>query len=220
MFRIKLKIINHDYANIADRFLPDLLQGKVTDHKLSNRIANMLLVKEGSASKFAKGIIKIIPQQTKNNIAYDYITNNKDKIVESVNKYLEDSQTAISVADITIKDPDKVGNDMLKFEIILNEIDYISVIENTLPKLLISMSDKSDKQGELAKVLLDMEEIPIKMIVAALDILPQQAKNDLIVKLQTIYNDDIIKFINNKVIEERIIAEVATIKIENKSSSN
>lgn len=219
MFRIKLKIINHDYANIADRFLPDLLQEKTTEHKLSNRIANMLLVKDGSASKFAKGVIKIIPQRAKNNMAYNFITNNKDKIVESVNKYLVDSQFAISVAEMIIKDPDKVGNDMLKFEIILNEIDYNSVIENTLPKLFISMSEKSDKQGELAKVLLDMEEIPIKMIVAALDILPQQAKNDFIVKLQSIYNSDIIKFINNKVSEEHMIAEVVAIKIENQSNS-
>ncbi|MHB8131879.1 MAG: hypothetical protein ACYDEX_23145 [Mobilitalea sp.] len=220
MFRIKLKIINHDYATIADRFLPDLLQEKTAEHKMSNRIANMLLVKDGSASKFAKGVIKIIPQRAKNNIAYDFITNNKDKIVDSVNKYLEDRQIAISVADMIIKDPDKAGNDMLKFEIVLNEIDYNSVIENTLPKLLISMSEKSDKQGELAKVLLDMEEIPIKMIVAALNILPQQAKNNLIVKLQSIYNNDIIKFINDMVSKENMIAEVTAINIENQSNSN
>jgi hypothetical protein len=220
MFEIKLKIINYDYAKIADRFLPDLLKDKTADNKLPNQIANMLLVKDGVASKFAKGIIKIIPQRAKDNIAYDLIRHNKHQIIESVNKYLEENQIAISVADMLIKDPEKVGYDMLKLEIVLNEIDYNSVIENVLPKLFISMSEKSDKQGELAKVLLDMKDTPIKMIIAALDVLPQQAKNEFIVKMMSIYNVDIIKYINTMASEQRITAEVAAINIENHRNSN
>ncbi len=209
ILKIKFKLINIDYVNFADRYLPEAFGDVTEDSKLSMKIAHELLVKNKITNGIAKGILKIIPQQTKDKVAFDVIVQNKDKIIESINNYFSSNQITIIINDILIKEPSKAGYSMLKFEISLNEIDYNSVITNLLPMILNNMSMKDDKSGELAKVLLDMNEIPNQMIIAALNVLPQEAKDELVVKISSLYKEEIIDSLNHLVGEQHITAVVS-----------
>jgi hypothetical protein len=60
-----------------------------------------------------------------------------------------------------------------------------------------------------------MEEVPNKMLTAALDVLPQEAKDDLLVKVLSIYKVDIVFFLNHILSEQRIAAEISAINMVN-----
>jgi hypothetical protein len=215
MLKLKAKLIKVDYEKIANRFLPDLFKNVTEDSKLSTKIANELLVKNKVTNGIAKGIIKMIPQKTKASITIDLITHNIDNIREAINEYFEGNYIALKIVEIRIKELNKVGNDMIKLEITLKEIDYNTLIGNILPKLLISMSGTEDKTGKLAQLLLGMEDVPNKMLDAALGVLPQDAKDDLLIRMLSIYKEDILKQINNLAKEQQIAAEVSDLKVEN-----
>ena len=215
MLKLKAKLIKVDYEKIANRFLPDLFKNVTEDSKLSTKIANELLVKNKVTNGIAKGIIKMIPQKTKASITVDLITHNIDNIRESINEYFEGNYIALEIVEIRIKESSKVGYDMIKLEITLKEIDYNSLIGNILPRLLINLSGTEDKTGKLAQLLLGLEEVPNKMLEAALGVLPQGEKDDLLIRMISIYKEDILKLINNLASEQQIAAEVSDLKIEN-----
>jgi hypothetical protein len=77
------------------------------------------------------------------------------------------------------------------------------------------MSGTEDKTGKLAQLLLGMEDVPNKMLDAALGVLPQDAKDDLLIRMLSIYKEDILKQINNLAKEQQIAAEVSDLKVEN-----
>jgi len=215
MLKLKAKLIKVDYEKIANRFLPDLFKNVTEDSKLSTKIANELLVKNKVTNGIAKGIIKMIPQKTKASITVDLITHNIDNIKASINEYFEGNYIALEIVEIRIKESSKVGYDMIKLEITLKEIDYNSLIGNILPRLLINLSGTEDKTGKLAQLLLGLEEVPNKMLEAALGVLPQGEKDDLLIRMISIYKEDILKLINNLASEQQIAAEVSDLKIEN-----
>jgi hypothetical protein len=215
MLKVKCKIINIDYEMIANRLLPDLFKDVSEDSKFSTKLANELLVKNKVTKSIAKSIIKIIPQKTKASITIDLITHNIDNIILSINEYFESNRIAMAVNDIKIKEINKAVYDMVKLEVLLNEIDYNSLITNVLPKILKSMSGADDKTGKLAQLLIGMEEVPNKMLNAALDVLPRKSKDDLLISILSIYKEDIVKYINILATQQQISAEVSEIKLEN-----
>lgn len=215
MLKLKAKLINVNYEKIADRFLPDLFKNITEDSKLSIKIANELLVKNKVTNGIAKGIIKLMPQKTKASITLDIITRNLDEITESINQFFESNQITIRIIDIKIKEGSEAVHDMIKLEVTLDQIDYNSVIATVLPKMLIGMSAKNDKNGELAQLLLGMEEIPVRMLTASLDVLPQDGKDDLLVKILSIYKIDMVSFLNHILSEQQIAADIAAINMVN-----
>ncbi|MBH1941341.1 hypothetical protein I5677_10595 [Mobilitalea sibirica] len=104
---------------------------------------------------------------------------------------------------------------MLKLELLLDEINYNALIESLLPKLLEDISKQDNKLGKVGQLLMDMKDYPIQMITAALDTLPQKSKNELIVNLISIYNEDITKGINHILEKQQISADVLDIKLNN-----
>jgi hypothetical protein len=215
MLKLKAKLIKVNYEKIADRFLPDLFKNITEDSKLSTKIANELLVKNKVTNGIAKGIIKLMPQKAKASITLDIITRNLDEITESINQFFESNQITIRIIDIKIKEGSEAVHDMIKLEVTLDKIDYNSVFATILPKMLTSMSTKNDKNGELAQLLLGMEEIPVRMLTASLDVLPQEEKDDLLVKILSIYKVDILSFLNQVLSEQQIAADISAINLVN-----
>ncbi|MDF2941334.1 MAG: hypothetical protein K0S01_192 [Herbinix sp.] len=214
MLKLKAKLIKVDYEKIAIRLLPDLFKNVTEDSKMSTKIANELLVKNKVTNGIAKGLIKIIPQKTMASVSFDLITHNLDKITESINKYFEGNYIALVILDMKIQESSNSEYEMLIVEITLKEIDYNLLIGNILPKLFLAISGTDDKTGKLAQLLLGMEEVPNKMLTAALDVLPQGAKNELLTKMFSIYRIDILKYMNKLVNQQQISAVVSNIKVE------
>lgn len=104
---------------------------------------------------------------------------------------------------------------MLKFEVTLNEIDYSSVIINTLPKLLNDLAYKDEKVNKLMALLYNQNVAPSVMLANALNSLSQEQVNNVIVGIATLYSDDIVKIVNEIINKEQLNVEIARIKVDN-----
>lgn len=104
---------------------------------------------------------------------------------------------------------------MIKLDVVLDEIDYNKVIDFILPMLLSNLSKKDNKLGELFAIVSDVDEMTSDMLKAALNTLPQQKKNELIVSILTIYNEDIMNMINKVMDKNNISVSISQVGIEN-----
>jgi hypothetical protein len=104
---------------------------------------------------------------------------------------------------------------MLKLEMVLEEINYNELILSLLPRMLSNLSEKDDKSGRLGKVLSDMGNLPGNMITAALDALPQEEKNNLVVKILDIYKEEITQLVKNTMEKNHISVDLSELQITN-----
>lgn len=104
---------------------------------------------------------------------------------------------------------------MLKFEVTLNEINYSSIIVNTLPKLLNDLAYKDEKINKLMTLLYNQNVVPSVMLANAINTLSQEQINNVIVGIATLYSDEIVKTANNILNKEQLEIEVARIKVDN-----
>lgn len=104
---------------------------------------------------------------------------------------------------------------MLKLEVTLNEINYSSIIVNTLPKLLNDLAYKDEKINKLMALLYNQNVVPSVMLANAINTLSQEQINNVIVGIATLYSDEIVKTTNNIINKEQVEIEIARIKVDN-----
>lgn len=104
---------------------------------------------------------------------------------------------------------------MIKLDLVLDEIDYNKVIDYIVPKLVDNLIIKDNKLARLFTMISDVNTLSSDMLKAALDTLPQQKKNDLIVSLFTVYNEDIIEQINKLLTKNDIAVNISQVNAEN-----
>jgi hypothetical protein len=206
-------LIRVDYDQFAERLIPEALVGAMESESLSMRIAGKLLVKGGETSSLAKGVLKFIPQQAKGAFAYQLILRNRERIKEELNQLLMKEFPGLVLTDLTILDTEKGVYDMVKLEVSLREIDYNSVPEQLVMKLLNQMSQKPDQSGKLAQILLSLGDAPGKMVTAALSVLPQEAKDQLLVELFAVYQEDVVEGLNHMLQQQGFSAQLSKLKL-------
>jgi hypothetical protein len=180
---------------------------------LSMRIAGKVLVKGGETSSLAKGVLKFIPLKAKGAFAYQLILRHRERIKEKLNQLLIQELPGLVLADLRILDTEKRVYDMVKLEVSLRDIDYNSVPEQLVMKLLDNLSQKPDKSGKLAQILLSLGDAPGKMVSAALSVLPQEAKDQLLVELSAVYQEEMIESLNHVLEQQGFSALVSKIKL-------
>jgi hypothetical protein len=206
-------LIRVDYDQLAERLIPEVLEGAMESESLSMRIAGKLLVKGGETSSLAKGVLKFLPQQAKGTFAYQLILRHRERIREELNQLLKRELPGLVLADLRILDTEKGVYDMVKLEVSLRDIDYNSVPEQLVMKLLDNLSQKPDKSGKLAQILLSLGDAPGKMVSAALSVLPQEVKDQLLVELSAVYQEEMMASLNHVLEQQGFSTLVSKIKL-------
>jgi hypothetical protein len=206
-------LIRVDYDQIAERLIPEALEGAMERESLTLRIVGKLLVKGGETSSLAKGVLKFIPQQAKGAFAYQLISRNRERIKEEINQFLMRELPGLLLTDLRILDMKKGVYDMVKLEVSLKEIDYNSVPEQLVMKLLDNLSQKPDKSGKLAQILLSLGDAPGKMVSAALLVLPQETKDQLLAELFMVYQEEVVESLNHVLQQQGFSAQVSKLKL-------
>lgn len=217
MLTIRIKMIEIDYEKLAERFLPELFDHDEEETGLAKRLAGKLLVKDGEASSFTRGLLKLIPNQVSNSVAVHLILKNQERIRLMINQALENYLPGISVASLRFMEVKGTEHDELKIQIRLKEVDYHSVITRLLPKLLEGISSQPGKTGRLGKLLLTLGDKPDQMLAAALDILTQEEKDKLLKQIFDLYREDIVEGLNRVAVQQNISAIVAEIRLSLKA---
>ncbi len=213
MIKLLIKFIQVDYDQIAKLLLTEALEGAEESNRLSKRLAGRLLVKDGGTSPLAEGVLRLIPEQTKGSLAYQLILLNQDRIMSAINQSLLQKLKGLSLFDLQIIDRNRTVNDVIKLELTLNEIDYNTVCGQLIEKLLESLSQKEGQSGRLAQIFLGLGDVPSDMVAAALSVLSQEAKDQLLIDLFTSCQDDITEGINKVLEQQGISAQVEQVKV-------
>jgi hypothetical protein len=213
MLKLRIKLIEVNYDQIVERFLPEALEGSMESRSLSLRLAGKLLVKDGEASALAKGVLRLIPQQAMGSVAYQLVLRNQERIKETLKQYLIRELPGLFLKEFHIIDTDKAVFDVIKLEVVLEEIDYNTVLRQLVMKLLNNLSQKPDKTGRLAQVLLSLGDAPGEMITAAFALLSQEQKDRLLVELFANYQEEVIESLNHGLEQQGISAKLAKLKV-------
>ena len=213
MIKLLIKFIRVDYDQIAKLLLTEALEGAEESNRLSKRLAGRLLVKDGGTSPLAEGVLRLIPEQTKGSLAYQLILLNQDRIMSAINQSLLQKLKGLSLFDLQIIDRNRTVNDVIKLELTLNEIDYNTVCGQLIERLLEKLSQKEGQFGRLAQVFLGLGDVPSDMVAAALSVLSQEAKDQLLIDLFTGCQDDITERINKGLEQQGISAQVEQLKV-------
>ena len=96
---------------------------------------------------------------------------------------------------------------MVKFEVVIKDADYGEIIYKILPQLLAGMKDKEDA-GKIIQILGSMANVPGTLAKAALAVLPQEVKDELLVKIIDGYSDEIKDKINEILVKNSLPCEV------------
>jgi hypothetical protein len=209
MIKISAKLTHIDYEQIAKRFIPDAFEKASDSDNIAMKLAGKLLVTDGETSVLAKGILNLIPRQTKDTVAYHLILRNLERFREGMNGFLAGELPGIRIRTLNILDTGKAVYDVIKLEIIFDEINYNLILEQQLPRLLEQMAGRPDKSGELARIFLGMNNVPGKMIGAAFDVLSQEEKNRLLIQILSLYREEIAEAANAGLQQQKISAKVA-----------
>lgn len=104
---------------------------------------------------------------------------------------------------------------MLKLEVTLNEINYTSIVINTLPKLLNDLGEKDEKIKNTLNILQKHNVVPHVLIANILNALSNDQIDQILEELGNLYSADIVKVINKVLSQEQISIELKNIEISN-----
>lgn len=104
---------------------------------------------------------------------------------------------------------------MLKLEVTFDEINYGEFISGLIPMILENLSSKDEKSKEAVNLINGLGDAPTRMLTAAFAELPGQDINKLLSGIFSIYREDVLKIINDKLKEQKLTGAVTDIRLQN-----
>lgn len=104
---------------------------------------------------------------------------------------------------------------MLKIEITVEDIDYEQTVANLTPVILQKLSEKGDKSGKLAQVLLNLKDLPSNMLAAAIGAIPTLQRDELLADILMEYREELTDTLNKIIENNNIQAQINEIKVIN-----
>ena len=96
---------------------------------------------------------------------------------------------------------------MVKIEIVLKNVDYGEIIYKILPDYINKIKDQEDA-SKIIQILSGMVNVPGTIAKAALSVLPQEIKDELLVRVVNIYNEELLEKINTMLSKNELPADV------------
>ncbi|MGF7145795.1 hypothetical protein HNQ56_004239 [Anaerotaenia torta] len=211
MIKVRIKLTDVDYEQIAERFIPDALERASDSDNIAMKLAGRLLVKDGETSPLAKGMLGLFPKQTKDMAAYHLIVRNLDRLREGMTHALAREMPGMHIETMRALNTEENMYDVIRLELVMGEINYGLVLEHLIRRFLEGMAQKPDKSGELAMLFLAVDGVAGRM-AAAFDSLSQEEKDLLLVRILSIYREEITEGVNEGFRKQKITAKVAEMK--------
>jgi hypothetical protein len=199
-----------NYKYLLDYWLPKILDNSSSKPGVS--LLKFLFLSNHKPNFFARQLASSLPQELKDTIAVKLISTADQKIIEGMNDAIGKNNITTEVKRLKIQNIVKGGKNMIKLEITLSEINYNELIKRMIPSMLENLERKDSK---IASILSSMGYIPVQMITAALNVLTQDEKNELIAKIATTYEDEISKAITETLHKQHIALDINDISVRN-----
>jgi hypothetical protein len=97
---LKLKVNRINYGNLAEKFLP-MLSDKLA--KEEGAIPRLLSKLAALSPGMAKGMLNVLPDETKNEMVVYLINKNKQQILDGFARYMREQGIDIEIGDLSIE---------------------------------------------------------------------------------------------------------------------
>lgn len=210
MFHIVTHIYNTDYKYLLDYWLPRMLEN--SSNKLGLSIIKFLLINNHKPNFIAKQLASGLPQELKDTITAKLLMTADQKIIDGMNDAIRKNNISTEIKKMKIHNIVMGGKSMLKLELTLSEINYNQLMEQMIPTMLEKLQKKDSK---VASILSDMGNVPVQMITAAMNVLTQDEKNELIAKIATTYEGEISQAITETLHKQHIAVDIKDLQVKN-----
>lgn len=201
-----------DYQTLIDTMMPFIEKGLSKKENPVTNIFSKLISKNGKPTRFSNFLVSLIPK--KDEMVACLMPHFDEVLVQYMSGLLSEHGIPAKVTGLKTDTFTRKQESLLRLCVEIDAIDYQTAVQNLLPSLLITLSNKQDGTGRIGHLLLGIKELPVTMVKAAIDAVPPQKRDDLVATVLTEYREDIRKYLNEMIVSKQIKAEIRKIKIE------
>lgn len=213
MIRAKLYVKDIDYNKIIELAMPYIVKGLSDKNNLFYDIVTGIISKNGKPSGFSKLLVTLIPN--KNSLAASILLHFNEVLKAYLNEQLKKNNIAASIKSVSFETIERSYGKMLKIEITVEDIDYEQTVANLTPVILQKLSEKGDKSGKLAQLLLNLKDLPSNMLAAAIGAIPTLQRDELLADILMEYREELTDTLNKIIENNNIQAQINEIKVIN-----
>lgn len=155
--------------------------------------------------------LRLMPEKHREQLILGAIRIYKSRILKMLQNLATKNNVKVELQDIRIYGD---GN-MLEIGIIVDNLDYGSVLELVMPVLAKTLNN--NPKLFFLNELLENPQILKKAISAMLDNIPEETKNHMVSSAVLSYQEEIITALNNVIRSNGVVADVSAINVEPKS---
>jgi hypothetical protein len=198
-----------DYDSLLRFMVPMLESGLANQSNPLLRMAAKVIGKDGEPTGFASFFVNAMPK--KEEIVAQLLPRFDEVMIRSLNAGMAEQGIHAEVSRIESKAISDGREATLKFGVVIDHIDYESIIDALLPGMLQKLSEKESKLG---RVLLGMNQLPASMLKAAIGVIPVNERDSLLVSILKEYKEDFINLLDTMLQEKKIKAEISRVEFE------
>jgi len=212
LIRARVYVKEIDYNMVLDMAMSYVNKGHSENDGEKRNPFSRTISRLEKPSKLKEFLISVVPG--KDNIAA-YLFNRNDQVIkEALNDVLMKNKIAANINNLDIEVVKGV-NKMLKFEVTIDQIDYVQTVENLTPLLLQKMAEQDNKAGRVAQMLLSRQELPSNVLKAAIGAIPEDQRDELLTDILMEYKEELVGTLNSIVTKNNMKAEISQLKIDN-----
>lgn len=206
MLQITIHITDVDYSAISSTVVPMVLEAKGQSHS-DSKLVSLLSKYKNLSAKTISTALKVLPQNSKDDIAVYLMRLYSAEILNMLNRFLADKEIPMSFREISIS---KAAD--IECMLALREVDYGQLINAAYPQALSKFGENS-KPKKFLSVLESFSGQSDKIIRAMLEVLSQEEKDEIVSSVISVYEPEILSLVNTLAAEKGIKLSFAGIEL-------
>lgn len=207
--QIIFKVSQLDYNSIASQVLPALLEKiNINKDKENKKWVDILLRFRDLPGKSASAALMFLPQNVKDELAVYLLRSFDSKAVDSVNKFMKDKEMPLTVYQMNVEKKEQI-----EISLVLADISYEELFIAAYPKMKDKLSG-NEKYGKLFGVLQKIDDPAKGLVNAALGALSQEDKDNLVIDMVSVYEEELVSVINKLADEYGLKLTISGIEIK------
>lgn len=211
MIKAKFYVKEIDYNAMIELAMPFIAKGLSDKNNFFFDVVTGIISKNGKPTGFSRLLLSLIPN--KDGVAASILPHFDEVFIEYLKEQLRKYRIVARIRSIKFETIERSHRKMLKIEITVEEIDYEQTIKNLAPVILQTLSEKEDKAGKLAKLLLGLKDLPANMLTAAIEVIPKWQRDELLADILMEYQEELTGTLNALAENNNVKAEISEIKV-------
>ncbi len=206
MLELIIQIEKMDYGLVVEKVLPLLLE-KLNREGHNPKLYAVLSKLKNMPGKAMARMLMLLPQTVKDEIAINILKMYEGDIVKKLNDYMSERQLAMEFSGISVEKAE-----CMELKVRISHIDYSSVLLKAYPMLLEKFKDDG-KYKNLFRLISAVGGYSEKLIFVALEALTQDERDNLVISILGVYEEDVLRYIGEWVAESGMKIKITGMEV-------